>query len=97
MTMDTQPSSGIAIPARVIDDDFGGWLRDGMAERGMTTRSLAMRTGINHTSISRLMRNQREPSLSTAVALIRILEAPLRRVWSTTAPAEHRQVVATRP
>jgi DNA-binding XRE family transcriptional regulator len=68
-----------SIPPRIMDGDFAGWLRDSMAERGMTTRGLAMRTGINHSTISRLMRGDRDPSLATAIALLRVLgPEPLR-------------------
>jgi transcriptional regulator with XRE-family HTH domain len=77
----------ISIPPRVLDADFAGWLRDAMAERGLTTRILAMRTGVDHSSIWRLMNGEREPKLSTAVALLRVLGpeplrfgAPTRRV-----------------
>lgn len=70
---------GLSIPPRVLDADFAGWLRDAMAARRMTTRVLAMRTGVDHSAISRLMHGEREPKLSTAVALLRVLSAePIR-------------------
>jgi transcriptional regulator with XRE-family HTH domain len=72
--MDTRDArNGIVIPARIVDGDFAGWLRASMAERGMTTRGLAMRSGIDHTTISRLMRGDRDPKLATVVALLRVL------------------------
>ncbi len=64
---------GIHLPQRILDGDFGGWLSDAMRRRRLSTRAVAMRTGINHTTISRLMRNAREPVLSTAIALLRLL------------------------
>lgn len=77
----------VSIPPRVVDADFAGWLRDAMAERRMTTRTLAMRTGIDHTMISRLMRGERDPKLSTAVALLRVLgHQPLR--WVRPEPGQ---------
>lgn len=73
------PPDGLSIPPRIVDGDFAGWLRHEMAERGMTTRGLAMRTGVHHSIISRLMRGDRDPSLPTAVALLRVLgPEPLR-------------------
>ena len=64
-----------AWPSRVIEGDFSGWLRDTMAERGISQRVLAMRTGISHSTISRLMSSNRVPSLATAVAIVQVLNA----------------------
>lgn len=69
----THTRVAVSMPARIVDGDFAGWLRDAMAERGVTTRVLAMRTGIDHTTISRLRRGANAPTLSTAVALLRVL------------------------
>ena len=44
-----------------------------MAERRITQRALAMRTGIDHSSISRLLARDRIPSLSTAIAIVKVL------------------------
>jgi transcriptional regulator with XRE-family HTH domain len=86
--MDKQPSSSISIPPRILDEDFAGWLRDAMAARGLTTRGLAMRTGIDHSTISRLMQGDRDPKLATAVALLRVLGTqPIRFI----APASSRE------
>jgi transcriptional regulator with XRE-family HTH domain len=54
--------------------DFAGWLSEAMAGRQMSQRMLAMRAGVNHATISRLLKGQRDPSLSTALALISALE-----------------------
>ena len=64
---------GIHLPQRIVDGDFGGWLRDAMRRRRLSTRAVAMRSGVNHTTISRLMRGAREPVLSTAIRLLRLL------------------------
>jgi transcriptional regulator with XRE-family HTH domain len=64
---------GIHLPQRIVDGDFGGWLRDAMRVRRLSTRAVAMRTGVDHTTISRLMRNAREPVLSTAIRLLHLL------------------------
>jgi len=63
----------IAIPPRVLAGDFGGWLRDAMRARRISTRMLAVRTGLDHTTIYRLTTENRQPTLTTAVALLRIL------------------------
>ena len=65
--------AGLHLPQRIVDGDFGGWLRDAMRRRRLSTRAVAMRTGVDHSTISRLMRNAREPVLSTALALLRFL------------------------
>jgi transcriptional regulator with XRE-family HTH domain len=63
----------IPIPARILAGDFAGWLREAMAARRISTRGLAARSGINHSTICRLTHGEREPSLSTAVALLKVL------------------------
>jgi transcriptional regulator with XRE-family HTH domain len=65
--------NSISIPARIVVGDFAGWLRDSMAARGLSTRGLAARSGIDHSTIYRLAQGSREPSLNTAVALLRVL------------------------
>lgn len=75
----------ITIPQRIIGGDFSGWLRDAMQARRLSTRMLQVRTGLDHTTIYRLAAGGREPSLATAVALLRILggdsvAAPVDRV-----------------
>jgi transcriptional regulator with XRE-family HTH domain len=63
----------IPIPARILAGDFAGWLREAMAARRLSTRGLAARSGIDHSTICRLTRGDREPSLATAVALLKVL------------------------
>ena len=65
---------GIEIPARVMDGDFAGWLRDAMTARRMSGRMVALRTGINHSTINRLLYGYREPTLTTLLALLRLFE-----------------------
>jgi transcriptional regulator with XRE-family HTH domain len=79
----------ISIPPRILAGDFAGWLRDAMAARGLSTRGLAARCGIDHSTIYRLVKGRREPSLATALALLKVLgtepahyspaRAPLRK------------------
>jgi transcriptional regulator with XRE-family HTH domain len=56
-----------------MDGSFADWLRGRMAERGLTQRMLALRTGISHATISRLLKGNRQPSLATAMALLSVL------------------------
>ena len=62
----------IEIPARVIDGDFAGWLRDALKARRMSARMVALRTGMNHTTVTRLLYGYREPTLTTALTLFRL-------------------------
>jgi transcriptional regulator with XRE-family HTH domain len=75
-----QSFEGVWIPTRILDGDFSGWLRDAMKARRLSTRALAMRTGLDHTTIYRLAFGGREPSLTTAVALLRVLGTDFRRL-----------------
>ena len=61
------------LPGRISAGDFNGWLRDAMSERRLSQRALAMRTGISHSTISRLIAGDRIPSLSTAIAIVKVL------------------------
>jgi transcriptional regulator with XRE-family HTH domain len=74
------------IPARILAGDFAGWLREAMATRRMSNRGLAARTGINHSTISRLTQGEREPSLATAVAILKVLGTQPVRYEGAAAP-----------
>ena len=52
---------------------FGDWLRMQLRSRRMSQRQLASRSGVNHGTMSRLMREAREPQLATATKLVRVL------------------------
>ena len=67
--------SSIRIPPRIVDGDFAGWLREAMAARRLSARVVAMRTGIDHSTITRLLQGVRKPTLTTAVALLQLLES----------------------
>jgi DNA-binding XRE family transcriptional regulator len=45
-----------------------------MAARGMSYRMLAVRAGVDHSTIQRLVMGDRLPSLATAVAIIRVFQ-----------------------
>jgi transcriptional regulator with XRE-family HTH domain len=52
---------------------FNVWLRRQMRERRMSQRQLAVLSGVDHSTISRLVRGDRVPSLATATRLARAL------------------------
>jgi transcriptional regulator with XRE-family HTH domain len=89
--------STIPIPARILAGDFAGWLREAMATRRMSTRGLAARSGIDHSTICRLTHGEREPSLSTAVALLKVLGTePIRFPAADATPlADHPRLALT--
>ena len=62
----------IRIPRRIVDGDFAGWLRDAMNSRRMSARMVGLRTGVNHSTITRLLYGYREPTLATTIALLRL-------------------------
>jgi DNA-binding XRE family transcriptional regulator len=63
----------LTIPPRWLEDDFAAWLQERMEERGISQRMLALRAGVSHSSVSRLLSGDRSPSLPTAIALLRVL------------------------
>jgi hypothetical protein len=62
----------LVLPDRVVAGDFAGWLGEVMAERRLSARVVAMRTGIDHSTITRLLQGERQPSLATLLALLRL-------------------------
>jgi transcriptional regulator with XRE-family HTH domain len=77
----------INVPAPILAGDFAGWLREAMQARGVSQRMLGLISGIDHSTISRLLSGDREPTLGTALALIRVLERPrLRMIEGAQAP-----------
>src|SRR5688572_23821197 len=79
--------SPIMVPAPILAGDFAGWLKEAMAARGVSQRMLGHISGIDHSTISRLLAGDREPTLGTALALIRVLERPGRRPRTVPKPA----------
>lgn len=47
---------------------FAGWLRDEMAQHRVSQREVALRAGLDHSALSRILRG-REPYFRTAVRL----------------------------
>jgi transcriptional regulator with XRE-family HTH domain len=59
------------------DEDrlFIAWVRQAMSARGLTQRQVAMLAGVNHSTISRLLRGERVGlKYATALRLYRALE-----------------------
>lgn len=53
---------------------FSPWLKERMERRRVNQRELARLTGLDHSTISRLLSAQREPGLWTALALLEALD-----------------------
>jgi transcriptional regulator with XRE-family HTH domain len=53
---------------------FDEWLRSRLKAMRMSQRQLALRSGVDHSSISRLIRGDRVPSLGTAMKLARCID-----------------------
>ncbi|MFN2484620.1 MAG: helix-turn-helix domain-containing protein [Candidatus Limnocylindria bacterium] len=50
---------------------FNSWLRRQLKEKRMSQRQLALQSGVDHSTISRLIKGERTPSLGTATKLAR--------------------------
>jgi len=50
---------------------FNAWLRGQLKEKKMSQRQLALQSGVDHSTISRLIKGDRMPSLGTATKLAR--------------------------
>ena len=50
---------------------FDSWLRGQLKEKKMSQRQLAIQSGVDHSTISRLIKGDRMPSLGTATKLAR--------------------------
>jgi len=65
-------SRGHRPPSEAPDSEperFGEWLARNLRSHRMTQRQLADRAGVDHSTISRLLRGHRMPSLQTALLL----------------------------
>jgi transcriptional regulator with XRE-family HTH domain len=70
-----------AAPAGSGGRAFTQWLRLQLRARKLTQRQLAQKSGVDHSTISRLMRGNRTPSLRTATLLARGLGLPQDPGW----------------
>ena len=62
---------------------FNEWLRSQLRVKKMSQRQLAMQSGVDHSTISRLLRGDRTPSLGTATKLARGLREVLDEADTT--------------
>jgi transcriptional regulator with XRE-family HTH domain len=72
---------------------FNDWLRRELKARRMTQRQLADRSGVDHSTISRLLSGDRVPSLATVLKLARALGG----LPPDAAPDDLRQRAARHP
>jgi transcriptional regulator with XRE-family HTH domain len=49
--------------------EFGAWMRTRLKSRALSQRQLAARTGVHHSTISRLLRGERQASLRTVLLI----------------------------
>ena len=64
---------------------FNAWLRSQLKEKKMSQRQLALQSGVDHSTISRLIKGDRMPSLGTATKLAR----GLREIDSVHSRSQH--------
>jgi transcriptional regulator with XRE-family HTH domain len=74
---------------------FNLWLRRQLRERRMTQRQLAHLSGVDHSTISRLMAGDRVPSLDTAAKLARALHASNEDIGTELGFVDGRPVLPT--
>jgi transcriptional regulator with XRE-family HTH domain len=58
-------------PTKSGRGSFNQWLEVQLKARKLTQRQLAQKSGVDHSTISRLMRGERVPSLHTATLIVR--------------------------
>jgi len=68
--------------AEIDANHFAGDLRRHMEEMKLTQRALAELSGVDHSTISRLLRTNREPQLRLAIALSKGLRKRRATEWS---------------
>ena len=56
-------------------DQFREWLRRQLRSRRMSLRQLAAHSGVSASTVSRVVRGDRQPSLQTALRLVRVLRS----------------------
>ena len=55
-------------------DLFQAWLARAVDERGLSHAQLALRSGMDRSTVSRILAGERKPSLDTAIHLIEALQ-----------------------
>ncbi len=56
-------------------DSFAEWLRLELRAHRMSVRQLALRSGVDHSTISRILAGNREPGLRTALAIVGVFRS----------------------
>jgi transcriptional regulator with XRE-family HTH domain len=86
-------AGGVETTAAFVD-----WLRIEMRQRRISQRMLAARAGISHSTVSRMLKEDRSPTFETAQRLARALypHAPLGR-WEIDPAAEVERLLAADP
>lgn len=64
---------GVARISPMDAEPFGRWLARQLKLRRVSQRQLAARSGVDHSTISRLIARDRQPSLATATRIARVL------------------------
>jgi transcriptional regulator with XRE-family HTH domain len=72
-----RPALDLDLVAEGASRPFAVWLRVALEARRLSQRQLALRSGVAHSTISRLLTETRSPTLTTATALARALGSPL--------------------
>jgi transcriptional regulator with XRE-family HTH domain len=73
------PMPPLAELASLVGPVYGEWLRGQLKARKLTQRQFAQRSGVAHSTISRIIRGHRNPSLSTATRIVGALQRRLDR------------------
>jgi len=63
-------------PATQPSEPFARWLDAELRARRLSRRGLAKRSGVDHSTIVRILQGDRDPSLATATRIARALGAP---------------------
>jgi hypothetical protein len=79
----------VHIPPRILEGDFAGWLRDSMNERGMSIRMLGLQAGIDPRCVAQILYGGREPTIATALALLRFFGTEPSRSSASSPVASH--------
>lgn len=69
---------------------YGEWLGMQLEQRQISQRAVAMRAGVDHSTLSRLLRNARTPSLRTMSRLATVVGWPPPEVMAAGARRPNR-------
>ena len=69
------PAKGGTVVTEDGRDSFAEWLRLELRAHRMSVRQLALRSGVDHSTISRILAGNREPGLRTALAIVGVFRS----------------------